>query len=135
MASKVVNYIDVDTPGIIKVNSIKKSQSLSSSNYQVTYTITMSSVAPALITSQSSIVLYAVINNSIGASRNVTVSPSIPDSASSGFYIDANGNKQSLNTFLSNLNVFPIQAIVGDVYFSIPLMTGEYFATGLLQVS
>ncbi len=137
MSSNVVSFIDVDTPGIIKTGSYKKSQTLSSSNYQVTFTLTLTCVAPALITSQPTIFLDAIINKSNGAtvqSRNVTVSPSVPDAPPSGFYIDSNGDKQLLTTFVSNLNVFGIRAVSGDVYFSVPLMMGESFGGGVLRI-
>jgi hypothetical protein len=110
---------------------------MSAISYNVLYNLTFSTP----IVEQPKIVLHAIIMRGDGSianstTRNVTIKPSVPDKAPSGFYINDKGKTVALTTYLSELDedLFPFIGLSGDVYFSIPLIAGETYLNGLIQV-
>jgi hypothetical protein len=140
MSLSVVQYVDVDVsgPDVIKVSSSVKGQTPSNTSHSIMFNVGLTSVGRALIRKQPTILLDAIIvkgDGSATTSRNLIVVPSRPDAVPSGFYIDENGNKLVLRTFLSELNTFPMRAVAGDVYFEIQLKPGERYAIGAIRVA
>ena len=102
------------------------------------YRVNITAVAPALITTQPTIKLEVILDKGEGTmttTRNTTINPTPGDTAPSGFYIDENSAKHTLSDFLSALTTFRMKAVVGDVFFNIPLLPGERFSIGSITVS
>jgi hypothetical protein len=112
-----------------KVLAVRKWHSLTVISYNVLFTVSLSNVV-----SQPDIFLDAVLTSgdkSDTKSRNVTIKASSADVAPAGYYYK-NGKKFNLTSFVNEMDeeLFPLDSIVGDVYFSVPLQRGERFLIG-----
>lgn len=134
----LLQFVDVDVPGVVKIKSIPKYEIFTSGSYEVLYQTIIVPVPPAMITKQPNISFLAVINKGIGTTtttRFKTVYPTIPDSAPVGIYVDAGGNTLPLTTFLSNMTTFGMKFVIGEVYFVVELLSGERFSLGEVIIS
>jgi hypothetical protein len=133
----VIAYVDVHVPGTVLVSSVVKKTTLSSTAQNTTFTVSVACIEPVLIDTQPTFVLLVVLNpsNGMGTSRTIQVAPTIPDAVPGGFYIDNMGNQQPLTKYLSALTVFPFKLAIGDLYFSIPLLSGEFVGGWSLQIA
>lgn len=132
----VIQTIDVGTSPLI-VDTELTSSAIYANRMTLTYTCSLTTKGSLQISRQPTFILDAIIKNTSG-SRTVSVSASIPDaSPTSGFLYDASGKRLRHTNFLSSLpsTAFPMTGALGDVYFDIPLIAGEFVAKPVLVVS
>ena len=121
------------------VESARKWHSIRSLNYDVLFTVTIITTPSTLITRQPNVTLHATIasgDSSTCTTRVQIVTPTKPDTSHVGYYFDKNGKEHSMTSFLSSLDasIFPVSAVSGDVYFTVPLTKGERFLSGMIRV-